>query len=118
MKKGYISGKITGLHPYRRDRNFEKAVEQAREWAEKEYSRTYKIGTMIHAVTEKFEIINPLNIRPLFGIKKWLFHMIADIRELRKCDVIFVQDNWESSMGAFIEVFLSTFIWKIKVVKL
>ena len=118
MKKGYISGKITGLHPYRCDRNFKKAVEQAREWAEKEYYRTYKIGTMIHAFTERFEIINPLNIRPLFGIKKWPFHMIADLRELRKCDVIFVQDNWEDSKGAFIEVFLAKFVWKIKVVKL
>lgn len=44
--------------------------------------------------------------------------MIADLRELRKCDVIFVQDNWEDSKGAFIEVFLAKFVWKIKVVKL
>ena len=118
MKKVYISGKITGLHTYRCKKNFEKAVEQAREWAEKEYYITYKIGTMTHGFTEKFEIINPLNIRPLFGIKKWLLFMIADLWELRKCDVIFVQDNWEDSNGAFIEVFMAKFVWKIKVVKL
>lgn len=118
MKKGYISGKITGLHPYRCKRNFDNAVDKAKEWAEIEYSRTYKVGTMTHGFTEKFEIINPLDIRPLFGIKKWLFFMIAGLRELRKCDVIFVQDNWEDSKGAFIEVFLAKFVWKIKVVKL
>ena len=118
MKKGYISGKITGLYAHRCRRNFEKAVDKAKEWAEIENRVSYKLGLSTVYDTKPYKIINPLDIRPLFGIKKWLFFMIADLRELRKCDVIFVQDNWEDSKGAFIEVFMAKFVWKIKVVKL
>ena len=118
MNKGYISGKITGLNPFWCGNNFKKAVEQARELAEKENRVCYKSAAGVMNYTKRYEIINPLNIRPLFGIKKWLFFMMADLRELRKCDVIFVQDNWEDSKGAFIEVFMAKFVWKIKVVKL
>ena len=50
-------------------------------------------------------VINPFNIRPLFGIKKYWFFMIADIYYLIfHCSDIFLLDNWKESKGAKIEL--------------
>ena len=105
MIKIYISGKITGLPEHEYKTNFKIAANAAINKAEVMHNP--------HRMT-----INPCNIKPLFGIRKWLFFMINDIRVLRKCTHIATMPNWTTSMGAFIEVFVATFIMKIPVIKL
>lgn len=117
MKRIYLSGQITDLNPYRCKLNFAQAEDKMHEWAKQNYTHAIKIGVMTSYFTDKYEIINPLNIKPLFGIKKWFFFMWNDLKILKKCDVIAVQENWTKSKGAVIEYFLAKFIWKIKVVE-
>ena len=59
----YISGKISGLSKNEYTLNFEQS----------------KLLLFANADCDFNDIINPINIKPLFGIKKWLFFMIADI---------------------------------------
>jgi hypothetical protein len=96
MKTIYISGKISGLDIYTVNQNFFMAS--------------------FYVAKYKAKIINPLEIRPLFGIKKWLFYMIADIWQLRKCTHIAMQKNWIDSKGAVIEYFLAKFIFKLEII--
>jgi hypothetical protein len=102
--KIYISGKISGLSEKEYNDNFYFAhLELYRE-----HSALYK----------KSKIVNPLGIRPLFGIKKWLFFMITDLIALKNCSHIALQSNWEDSKGAFIEHFFSKYVFKHKIIKL
>ena len=101
----YISGKITGLHPEVSEKLFRIAAKAAITKAEVMHDP--------HRMT-----INPFNIKPLFGIRRWFFFMWNDIRMLRKCTHIALIPNWTDSMGATIEFFYAKFIRKIKVIEL
>jgi hypothetical protein len=94
----YISGRISGLTESEYTENFSN------------YASKFNWGFNT--------IINPLDIRPLFGIKKYWFYMITDLCHLRKCDTIAMQPNWIDSKGAVIEFFVAKFILKLKVIYL
>ena len=100
--KIYISGQITGLEFKQAELNFAEA-----------YFNLVTFENM-----KSYNIVNPLNVKPIFGIKKWLFFMISDVIALKKCDAIALQTNWEESKGAFIEHFIAKFIFRQKVIKL
>ena len=85
MKRIYISGKISGLD-----------VESAKE----KFLKSWQCCIM----NTSFSPISPFTIKPLFGIKKWAFYMISDIRVLLKCDAILLQPDWVDSRGSKIEV--------------
>ena len=105
--KIYLSGKISGLTETQVDKNFRQAYMQAMEYMQENNIKKYDC-----------EIINPLKIKPFFGIQMWFAFMISDLRQLRKCDVILLQKNWIDSRGACIEHYFAKFIYKIKVVYL
>lgn len=93
----YISGKISGL-------------------TKEEYTQNFFDSTDFVFNNYSENTINPLDIKPLFGIKKYWFYMAADIWQLRKCTHIAAQKNWIDSKGAFIEVFLAKFIFKQQII--
>lgn len=105
MTKIYISGKISGL-------------------SESEYKANFKIAelqvmTLSYIVFMHYDIIiNPLDITPLFGIKRWFFFMWNDLKALRKCTHIAMMPNWIYSCGACIEHFIAKFIFKLEVIYL
>ena len=99
--KIYISGKISGLTESEYTSNFNNARRDVWSSVKECY---YK------------DIINPIDIKPLFGIKKWLFFMISDIAALRKCTHIAMQKNWVDSTGAVIEYFFAKFIFKQQII--
>lgn len=101
--KVYLSGKISGLRPFEAMENFVDA---------KDFVHGNFLGCGMK------DIINPLDIKPLFGIKKYWFFMAADLWQLRKCDTIAMQPNWIDSKGAVIEFFVAKFILKLKVIYL
>ena len=101
--KCYLSGKISGLEKREYEMNFEKA----------EHDLYYKYYELFEDFSD---IVNPLDIKPLFGIKRWLFFMAADLWELRKCTHIAMQPNWIESKGAVIEYFYAKYILKLKVI--
>ena len=84
MKNIYISGKISGL-----DAEFVRGKFNGSEW---------------DLIMQNKSFENPIHIRPLFGIDKWLFHMLADIWVLLRCDAILLQPDWIDSRGSKIEV--------------
>lgn len=90
-KKVYISGKISGLSEYEYKKRFELA----------EYEVKYYAGFA------PLQIINPCNIKPFLGRKTWLCFMISDVKELLKCDEIYMLKNWADSRGAKIELAIS-----------
>lgn len=98
--KIYISGQITGLNEEEYTSNFNWAVKKV-------CATTYCMSS---------DVINPLSIRPSFGVKKWLFFMIADLMALRSCTHIAMQPNWIYSKGAVIEYFFARFIYKLKII--
>lgn len=85
--KIYISGKITGLEYQEADKLFNEAKLKLQE-----------IGC---------EVINPLHIPTGVEKPEWDDYMVADIRELFKCDAIFMLKNWKSSRGARIEHYIA-----------
>ena len=98
--KIYLSGKISGL-------------------TKEEYEFQFKMARKrVFQETGCFleDIINPLDIKPLFGIKRWFYFMAADLWHLRRCTHIAVKKNWIDSKGAMIEVFFAKFIFKQKVI--
>ena len=129
--KIYISGRISGLSEKEYTENFN----DARRAIYLNIDKKYDIEGVYYD-----GIINPLEIKPLFGsckrtkeyyedgIKKfkkhwtefykenWINYMISDILELRKCDTIAMQPNWIESKGAVIEYFYAKFILKLKVI--
>jgi hypothetical protein len=84
----YLSGKIGGLETFDSYLNFEIA-----KWALLAKHRPANIT-----------VINPLDIKPLFGIKQYWFFMITDIIALLKCDTVYFLSNWTDSRGAKIEM--------------
>ena len=88
----YISGRISGLDI-------------------KEVTESFKSCAMLIKVSGHIPI-NPLNIKPLFGIKNYWCHMLADIWELLWCDTVWLQPNWKESRGARIEHFIAKLISK------
>lgn len=123
--KVYISGQITGL-------------------TNQEYERNFRLAEKLVSWRKDFsgEIINPLNVKPLFGYRKrtitilsqagtkykyhwsefykekWLWYMINDLRQLKKCSHIAMQSNWTESRGAHWEHYFAKFIFKIDVIYL
>ena len=98
--KTYISGQITGLQYEEFVINFSNAK--------------WKVWDLYK--NEKSNIINPLDISPIFGIKKWLFYMVADLYQLKKCTHIAMQPNWIHSREALIEYFFAKFIFKQQII--
>ena len=99
--KIYISGQISGLTEAEYKENFKNAA--------------YDVYKLYPIITGHYfnPVVNPLEIYPLFGIKKWLFYMIADLWQLRKCTHIALMSNWKDSKGACIEHFIGKFIFNI-----
>lgn len=88
MKTIYIAGQITGNSNYKLD--FKGA----------EYKiRKYKGG--------QIKIINPINVKPFLGIKKWLFYMIPAFFNVLKSDEVYLISNWNKSRGAKIEYWIA-----------
>ena len=85
MKKIYISGKISVLDA---------------EVAEEKFIESWRNQMRL----KKYLPLDPLTIKPLLGIDKWIFHMIADVWVLLKCDAILLQPDWIDSRGSKIEV--------------
>lgn len=79
-KKVYISGKITGLKDRAAERNF--------------------LQGEIEVIQKGWEPINPLRINQAEICKTWENCMINDLRELFKCDAIYMLSNWETSKGS------------------
>jgi hypothetical protein len=97
MKGLYISGKISGLDPIVYKRNFANA----------------KSALLSQENTKTFRVFSPIDIRPVFGIKKYWFYMIADLYTLFfKCDTIYMLPNWKDSKGAKIELFFALLTFK------
>ena len=94
----YISGQITGLKKTIYEHRFKKA----------EIHLKCKIKSKWHRVYVYSDVINPLNIRPLFGIKRWFFFMVADIWVLiNKSDTIYMLNNYKWSKGSKIELWFA-----------
>jgi hypothetical protein len=99
--KVYLSGKITDKDPIKQQVNIALFYEAA----DKLWMRT----TGLHPDS----IFNPCDITPLFGIKKYWFHIIADLYVLIfKCNSIYLMDNWKESRGAKIELFIALLLNK------
>lgn len=98
--KIYISGQITGLEFKQAELNFAEA-----------YFDFVTLKNM-----KSYNVVNPINIIPLFGIKKWLFFMVSDIAALKKCTHIAMQKNWIESRGSIIEYYFAKFIFKLKII--
>lgn len=94
FKRIYISGKISGLHQENARQNFM--------FAERELRKFHNPD----------EVVNPFNIRPLMGIRRWICYMIADVREQSTCTHSAFMYNWRESRGAVIEYFFARFIFK------
>ena len=87
--KIYLSGKISGLSKKRYRINFDDAKFML--------SFSYKDDI----------IVNPTEIKPLFGIKSYWCHMAADIYQELKCTHVAFQKNWIDSRGAKIEMIVA-----------
>ena len=89
--KIYLSGKISGLKESDYISNFASA----------------EMELYLRGIND-FDVINPLEIKPLFGIKKYWFFMAADLYTLIfRCNSIYLLDNWNESKGAKIELFFA-----------
>ena len=98
MKKVYISGKITGIKLANAKINFYFAGKEVRDY---------------HDATH---IVNPFDIKPLFGLKIWICYMVNDIRQQKKCTHSAFQSNWKDSKGAVIEYYFAKFIFKHEII--
>jgi hypothetical protein len=81
--KVYISGQITGLD-----------IDEAKAYFKQAENFLESLG---------HETVNPFDVLPYHPDTTWEEYMIADIRELFKCDAIYMLHNWEKSKGAKIE---------------
>lgn len=81
-KKVYISGKMKDMEEHESRAKFKAA----------ETMLTY----------HGYEVINPWDIydRKKDTIKKWEDFIIYDLKIIKRCDVIYMLDNWEDSWGA------------------
>ena len=99
--KVYLSGKISDKDPIKQQANIALFYEAA----DKLWWRT----TDLHPDS----IFIPCEIPPLFGIKKYWFHIIADLYVLIfKCNSIYLLSNWRDSRGAKIELFIALLLNK------
>lgn len=94
--KIYISGKITGIEEEARV-NFEVAE--------------HLIRSLGH------EPVNPFKLRHKANAT-WEDYMRKDIRELTKCDAIWMMPDWKNSRGAVVEFQLATELKMIKIYQL
>lgn len=81
-KKVYISGKMRGMDEQESRAKFKAA----------EAMLTY----------HGYEVINPWNDeeKKKKACKKWEDFIIYDLKVIKRCDVIYMLDNWEDSWGA------------------
>jgi hypothetical protein len=86
--KIYISGKISGIPLHKASAKFWLAAKQA--------ETLYLAEPTVH-------VINPINIKPLLGIKKYWCYMAADLWKLIWCDAAYFMASWKQSRGARIE---------------
>jgi hypothetical protein len=82
-KRIYISGKITGLHP-------------------EEYTKLFTLAER-KLTAEGWEVVNPLMIDQGSSNPTWEDCLVNDIRQLFRCDAIYMLANWPTSRGARIE---------------
>jgi hypothetical protein len=94
MTKFYVSGRISGIPLPIAKMNFELSCKEVRKY--------HNAGV----------VVNPFNIKPFLGIKRWLFYMIADIYRQSKCTHTAFRPDWKESRGAVIEYFFAKFIFK------
>jgi len=94
MSKIYISGAISGMSI---------GVAKAAFADAKDY--LYWNSEHLH-----HNIINPFYIKPFLGLENWLCYMINDVRELLKCDSIYMLKGWQNSRGACIEHLIA--VWR------
>lgn len=85
-KKLYISGPISGLTRFEYVNNFNRAQ------------------TVLLRKYQNITVISPIRIKPLFGIRKYWCHIVADIFYMLKCDAVAFMPNWKDSKGAKIEM--------------
>ncbi len=95
----YISGKISGLNYQTARMNFVFSAKEVRKY--------HNVPTL-----------DPFDIEPLFGVKRWLFYMVSDIYALSHCTHIAMRPDWADSRGAVIEYFFSKFVFKLSVIYL
>lgn len=88
--KIYLSGKISGLV-------IEDAFDKF-EWYE-------------NYLSQKFTVINPMKLKPAFGLHYWPFYMLRDLWELHRCDAIFLLPDWQDSKCAKIEKRFAEWCW-------
>ena len=94
MSKIYISGAISGLQ-----------IEEAK--ARFEDAAHYLYRELYYSC---YNIVNPFDIKPFLGLKNWWCYMINDVRELLKCDRIYMLRGWQNSRGACIEHLIA--VWR------
>jgi len=100
IKRIYISGKITGLDLLDCEIAF----------------RLTKINVAQAYSIKLDQVVQPFEIKPFLGIKMWLFHLINDLIEIRKCSHVFFMHNWMDSRGAVIEYYFAKFVFKKKII--
>lgn len=90
--KVYVSGQITGLPKSEYEALFNEAEANLQ-------AKGYEVVTPIRIE------VNPKEIDPARHTESeiWKAHLKADIRELLKCNAIYMLSNWERSEGATLE---------------
>lgn len=89
--KIYLSGAISGL---------EKSVYETNFW-------NATVDVLKMKLCSYLDIINPLDIKPLFGIHLWFFFMCSDLFYLIGCTHVAFQKNCIYSRGARIEMIVA-----------
>lgn len=82
-KRVYISGRIKGIEPAESQRRFNEAE--------------------AYLNSMGYEAVNPWALAAQRGHQDWGRHVIGDLRELRRCDSIYMLEGWNFSTGANIE---------------
>lgn len=82
-EKIYVSGKIAGLEHQEAFDKFESREKQLR-----------LIG---------YDVVNPMKIHDYKMETSWEEFMVADIRELFKCNSMYMMKDWGQSKGARVE---------------
>ena len=83
-KKIYIAGKITGLPVEVYTKNFEKSCE--------------------YLLEQGYDTVNPVEVCEQTCISDWRECMGVCLYEITQCDGIYMQRDWQSSVGARLEL--------------